>query len=301
VSALELRPRTGTEIVDASFQLYRRHFRALLTVNAIVYAPYVILEYIFRGELYGDVAPSAALLLVPLVGLMIGSFSEAAIVLAVSNSYLQGEPDPTAALRGTLRRFGTILIAVFLKYLLIGLSMIVGLFVIMFPLVFLLIAVRGVIPADDLVLAGALGLLAGVIALLGALPIVLYVFARYFAVPATVILEGLGVGAGLGRSADLSKDFKRKVCGTLALPYVLLIIIQLTVMFVAEQLPGPAILSFLVTQLPSLVLTPILAVIATLLYYDARIRKEGFDIEVMAAELGSADSSNSSPQLPVSH
>ena len=28
------------------------------------------------------------------------------------------------------------------------------------------------------------------------------------------------------------------------------------------------------------------AVIATLLYYDARIRNEGYDIEVMAAELG---------------
>jgi hypothetical protein len=29
-------------------------------------------------------------------------------------------------------------------------------------------------------------------------------------------------------------------------------------------------------------------VIATLLYYDARIRKEGFDIEMMAAELEGA-------------
>jgi hypothetical protein len=37
-------------------------------------------------------------------------------------------------------------------------------------------------------------------------------------------------------------------------------------------------------------------VIATLLYYDARIRKEGFDIQVMAAELAA---STSAPLPPI--
>jgi hypothetical protein len=41
-------------------------------------------------------------------------------------------------------------------------------------------------------------------------------------------------------------------------------------------------------------------VIATLLYYDARIRKEGFDIEIMAAELGSESSTPAQPSLPTS-
>ena len=31
---------------------------------------------------------------------------------------------------------------------------------------------------------------------------------------------------------------------------------------------------------------PLLAVVSTLLYYDLRIRKEGFDLEVMSRELG---------------
>jgi hypothetical protein len=255
--ALELRPRHGTEIVDASFQLYRRHFRALIMMNAIVNAPFVVLLYILREGFFGRPAPSLILEVVIIIGLMLGTFSKAAIVLAVSNSYLQGELDTTATLRATLRRFGTILVAVFLKYLLIGLSML-------------------------------------------ALPLLVYVSARYFAVPATVILEGLGVRAGLRRSADLSRDFKRKVCVTLGLPFVLLTIIHLTLVQVASELPGPAILSFVATRVPSLVLAPIPPIITTLLYYDARIRKEGFDIEMMAGELGSAEPNDSSSQLPVS-
>ena len=31
---------------------------------------------------------------------------------------------------------------------------------------------------------------------------------------------------------------------------------------------------------------PLLAVVSTLLYYDLRIRKEGFDLEIMSRELG---------------
>ena len=33
---------------------------------------------------------------------------------------------------------------------------------------------------------------------------------------------------------------------------------------------------------------PLLAVVSTLVYYDLRIRKEGFDLEIMSRELGAA-------------
>jgi hypothetical protein len=300
VPTLELKPRHGTEIVDAAFQLYRQHFRALLMLNAIVYGPYVLLEYLFRGELADTAAPSLALLFVPLIGLIIGSLAEAAIVLAVSNSYLRGDPDPMVALRSTLRRFGAILLSVSIKYFLIGLGLIVSLFVVMIPLGIVMVALRGTMTeSDNLMVVGALGLIFVIVAFAGALPVALYIFARYFAVPATVILEGVGVRAGLRRSSELSRDIKRKIVGTLALPFIIVVIIQFIVMALAEQLPGPDIVSFLISQLPPFVLTPILAVIATLLYYDARIRKEGFDIEMMAAELGSAEPGGS-PRLPVS-
>ena len=37
--------------------------------------------------------------------------------------------------------------------------------------------------------------------------------------------------------------------------------------------------------LTALVTTPIVAIIATLLYFDARIRNEGFDLQIMATHL----------------
>jgi hypothetical protein len=42
---------------------------------------------------------------------------------------------------------------------------------------------------------------------------------------------------------------------------------------------------------------PFLAVVSTLLYYDLRVRKEGFDLEVMSRELGAAGTTTPLPAL----
>jgi hypothetical protein len=59
--------------------------------------------------------------------------------------------------------------------------------------------------------------------------------------------------------------------------------------------PGPSMIRFLLGQSVTVIAYPVLSVIATLLYYDARIRKEGFDIEVMAAELGMPSAAAAEP------
>jgi hypothetical protein len=41
------------------------------------------------------------------------------------------------------------------------------------------------------------------------------------------------------------------------------------------------------SSLTSLLVTPLVSIIATLLYFDARIRTEGFDLQVIAAGLAS--------------
>ena len=106
MASLELRPRLATEIVDAAFQLYSRHFLALVTLSLAIFAPYVVLEFAMTGGLTSaePTVRSGALILLPLVGWLFGSISEAAIVVAVSNSYLNGEPDPRGSLRLTMRR-----------------------------------------------------------------------------------------------------------------------------------------------------------------------------------------------------
>jgi len=41
-------------------------------------------------------------------------------------------------------------------------------------------------------------------------------------------------------------------------------------------------------QLPPVLFYPIVSVVTTLIYYDLRVRKEAFDLEMMASELGAA-------------
>jgi hypothetical protein len=296
LSGLELRPRSATEIVDAAFQLYRRHFAALVMLSAVVFTPYVLLELLLTGGQSNEpVVQPVAMVALFAFGWIFGSLSEAAIVLAVSNSYLRGEPDPGDSLRRTARRLGAIMLAVLVKWLFIGTGMAAG---------FVAGALAGGIVAviTNLLIANALtAVAAAVIFVVGALLGVglgFRYFAFYFAIPATVILEGAGVRAGLRRSRMLSSGAKRKILGALGLPILLFFGIQFVLLATFELLPGPRYLASLGWQVVNVVASPILSVIATLLYYDARIRKEGFDIQVMAAELGTSAASPPATTVP---
>ena len=102
-----------------------------------------------------------------------------------------------------------------------------------------------------------------------------------------MLLERVGPLAALSRSWELSKGSAAHIFFSLGLAWTLYIIILMVVGAVGAVTIGPA-----VTQIISSVLIipiyPLLAVVSTLLYYDLRIRKEGFDLEVMSRELGTA-------------
>ena len=296
LSGLELRPRSATEIVDAAFQLYRQQFAALVMLSAVIFTPYILLELLLTGGQSSSttVEPVAMVVLFG-TAWVFSSLSEAAIVMAVSNSYLRGEPDPADSLRRTARRLAAVMVAILAKWLAIGLGLGFGL-------------ATGVVGAGLLTAFVALLNLGSasviVVTVLAAGALVLgiwfayHVFARYFAIPATVVLEGVGVRAALRRSSALSQGYKGKIFGALALPMLLFFAIQFVMMATLELLPGPRYLSSLGWQIINVVISPILSVIATLLYYDARIRKEGFDIQVMAAELGAASADAQLPPVP---
>ena len=285
MASVELRPRSGTEIVDAAFQLYRRDFVPLVTLTAIMYAPFVILNLLWTG---GD--PNASLtqpvtaFAIILLGWVFGSLAEASVVVAVSDSYLSGVIEIGQVLKRVFRRFGSVLMAALRKWLAISVIFAVvlgGAGVVMA----LMIPTAAQAPTTTFAFVG-LGvlLLAVLVGGLGAM----YFYACYFAVPATVVLENLGSGAGLKRSTALSNGMKRKILTTLGLPMLLVVLISGMMTVLTQSLPIPAALGLVLQQAIAITITPIISLIATLLYYDARIRNEGFDIEVMAAELTAA-------------
>jgi hypothetical protein len=137
---------------------------------------------------------------------------------------------------------------------------------------------RRLFPLVVTMLASSLAIGLGLLLLL--LP-ALYMIARYFAVVQLVMLEGLGANGSLRRTADLSKGHKRHILNTLGLVAIVNIAIGIGVSMVASMIPSTIIRLVLQTIVSTLVY-PMFGITATLLYYDVRIRKEGFDIEYLA-------------------
>lgn len=109
-----------------------------------------------------------------------------------------------------------------------------------------------------------------------------YWSALYFAVIPVVVLEGKSVGASFSRSGELSRELKLHILSTLGLVFVIRVAIALGVGILIALIPNVIVQRILSTLL-TIVVYPLIGITDALLYYDARIRREGFDIEMMAA------------------
>ena len=147
------------------------------------------------------------------------------------------------------------------------------------------VAVRHVAPRAPAVLVGSaiklpLYVLGGFALGVGAL----YVATRFFAVATVVVLEGRSPIEAFGRSTQLSRGRKRHILNTLLLILLIWIVFTLGIgaLFAIFE-------SFVLTQIMGTTLTlvayPLVGLTTLVLYYDARIRGEGFDLEQMAEAL----------------
>ena len=255
------RPRSATEIVDGTFRLYREHASAFLTLSTLAYLPIIALVIPILWAMSGStehmgLVGFAGFGLV-VVALVWYPMVWGALQLSVSEHYLGREIDTGVALARSFAKFGSVLGSWYAKWIIV----MIGFFL-------------AIVPG-------------------------FYFLARFFAVPATVLLEGQGVGTALGRSGQLAIGHKWRILGTMALSWLILVAISiaasmivLIVMGIAFAKRGPEAMtpsSSLLTQLPTLfayiVGMPITVIVHTLLYYDARIRQEGFDIEIMSQQL----------------
>ncbi|HLB09454.1 MAG TPA: hypothetical protein VK617_07950 [Gemmatimonadaceae bacterium] len=257
----------------------RRFYPQLLTVSAIAMAPGVFLRIIMRDKLsdpttlisnrgaaFGAIALSAFCI----------AIADAVLIVAASEGYLEGKVDLARALTTGANRLFSVIGAVLLRY----------------ALIFMIFVALGMIAAI-VIPTMALGKSSAGLTLVFVLlvPFVLwwtiYVALRTFAVANAVLLENLGPISALSRTWQLSKDSAWHIFLSLGLAWLLYLVIA-----VIANLIGAMLLSNTLTGILSAILIipiyPLLAVVSTLLYYDLRIRKEGFDLEVMSRELGGA-------------
>jgi len=268
---MEIRPRRATELVDASFQLLRRFYPQLVTVSALAMAPGVIYRIIERDAMSNPqllVAHPSAFIGVGIVVLLSFVVCDAVLTIAVSQGYIDGAIDLGQAFSIGFRRILLVLLASFFRGLLL-------------MVVFFAVAI----------VFGVLSLLKTTAILVLLVPfaiwLVVYVLLRTFALTPIVLLEDAGPNVAMGRTLSLTKNCAAHVFFSLGLAYFLYFIISgiVSVLGVTLLTPTTAGIIGAVLIIP---IYPILSVVSTLLYYDLRIRKEGFDLEIMSRELGGA-------------
>ncbi len=282
----DLRPMNFGEVLDASLSIFRRHFGLFLQLSVVVMAvPFAVFVF-FTTRFATDflVRPIAAMLtLMPviLVYYLASLVLTAATVRLISDSYLGREPRFRDAIGLGLGRIWPLFLVGLGKSVLLGL-IIVGLGIVGAVLV----PVTKAAPA-----VGALGLAALVIA--GAW-FLIYVACGYGVTTPVVVLEDLpSAFDAFGRSWELTRGSKRRVLGFALVAFLLFnsipsLVLQAIAAAVQKQSPLIGLPVLVVAHAVPMLLLPIISCVFTLMYYDLRVRREAFDLQILSQQLGIA-------------
>jgi hypothetical protein len=270
VPPIEIRPRRATELVDASFQLLRRYYPQLVTVSAITMSPGVLVRILTRDAMSNPqmmTANPGPLFAVAFAAILCVTVCDAVLTIAVSDGYLKGDVDVGRAFGTGMRKILAVFLASFFRGLLLFLAiMAVGVIVAIVAALKLPVLFVPIVPF--------------------ALWLVVYVLLRTFAIIPVVVLENVGANTAMGRTLALSKDCAAHIFFSLGLAFFLYFIFSGIISALGITLLTPATAGIIGAVL-IIPIYPLLTVVSTMLYYDLRIRKEGFDLEIMSRELGS--------------
>lgn len=268
MSDLRLRARSVTEIVDAAFQLYKRDALEYVLMAAVPYAPLIVAQLIFfRATSFGmgtqfTTASITGQVVVVVVSVLAYTLMSGVLSRFASDVYLERPIGLTAVIQAVFK----------LVPRLIGASA-----------VFALVLAVGFLPLVlGLVLTSTLLIFLGFVM---GFVWVFYSVARYFAIFPLIVLENRGIIASFTRSSMLSRERKGHILLTLFLIILILWLLSLAVGVIA-LISGNTAVTVAAQTLYTVVAYPLIGITQMILYYDARIRAEGFDIEVMTGSLG---------------
>jgi len=281
------------EILDGSFNIYRRHFGLFMRLSLIlVWLPTAVLIYLnlrFAGrpfELLSLVEQHLAgsigiALLFLVVWTACSLLLKAGTIRVISDSYLGHEPELAASLRFGVDKIIPLVLVGLSKTLLIIVLYLAGVLVV--GLLFFM--GRMISPG-----LGALMIFAGVIA---GVWLMAWIQCAYAMTTPIVVLEDLSSSFdAFGRSWELTRDARGKVFGTVAvtwlisqfLPFVVVRSVAGVLEIAGNESLQPVFV--VIVSLMGIVLAPILPCALTLLYYDLRVRREAFDIQILSEQLG---------------
>ncbi len=265
---MAVRPMSVGELIDGGFQLMKRRLSVLVKIAAIVVVPVQVLIVLIQlssrvdsnsitsTDALGDPhfnagnfrAFVAGTILVFLLGFLAQIIAAGAMTHVVSNDYLGGLTDSSTSIRFAFRRFFALLVS--------------GILI-------------------------ALGTLAGSIACI--LPGIFLSIAWSVATPA-LIVEHLGPARALSRSMRLVRPRWWPTFGFRILLQLMTVIPGLFItipvgLFFGSNTTSAIIAGGVATTVISLFVTPFSAATIVLLYFDLRVRNEGFDLQMLAHSL----------------
>jgi hypothetical protein len=301
-----LRPMSTGQLLDQTFALYRKNFLLFVGIAAVGPAANVIFQLLTVGGNVGvpfsarrgatgaaALAPIGLGMLFGYVILLAGmAISNAATVKAVAEVHLGRETSIIAAYRALRGRIWSLFGTVALIVLIVGgaaLALAIVMVLIVGTMTFAIRAAGRAAP--DRVAAATLGIVVIVITVL-LLASIVAIYARYaFAIQACVV-ENLGPGTSLKRSVFLSKGGRGRVVIIYLVFAVLAGILGFGLGAIAGGAGGmlhnriaAAVLIYLAGFIAGSLTGPLATIGLSLLYYDERVRKEAFDLQLMMSSL----------------
>jgi hypothetical protein len=263
MTELALRPRSSTEIIDLAVRLLRRHFGAFFTISLVGLVPSLLLQVVILTTVFAGLTTdpgsfsfarvgATAFLAYPVVILAL-TLMLASLYAAGDQALREGTVDVGAAVRRGVRRLGASFGVLILSGLAIGFG-------------FLFLFAPGV-----------------------------YLTVRLATAQPAAATEDVGVVDALRRAWERGEGQWGHTFLTLLLAgllfFVFLVVAQI-VALVGGLAFGGRVATLVVTQvLNTLALAaayPLLTCAVLVLTYDLRVRREGYDVEAMAAALGTA-------------
>jgi len=258
---------TTGALLDRAFRLYANNFALLLGITAVAYVPFYLIMLVFQSSMSfnpNDENAGWAAILYFIVFMVLWTsiafpIAGGAATYAISERYLGNNVAINVALRRGLANFWSVAMA----QITVSIRVLIGLMLLIVPGVLWLLSYSVVVPV--------------------------------------ILVEGQKAVPSLRRSRELMKGHRGKAFGIMTVMILLEAISAIGISSVLGSVlstdsASGAVLHSAITNLLSIFFAPLGIVATILLYYDMRIRKEGFDLDMLSRAM--ADNTQSVVAAP---
>jgi hypothetical protein len=311
MNSFALEPMSAGDIIDRAVRIYKKQFlpliRLVLPPGLLAYAGMVAMIFGAQNAALerGDARLVMSILLM-VAGFILWTVGKIAfyVVLggtsrALVNYFLDGTPPrPMEVYREIRGRFWSLLGATLLVLLMLMASLSLLYVVGVMGISIYILGAAFVLSQIPFALQVICHVIFGVLMALGLIGLGLLIFKRVIFIPQALMIEGRGVFNAIGRSFSLAGSDIRQV-GAIVLfnscvTWSVLMLLMVPLVWTGyvngvglnpfdEQKPfWYSVSQQTISQLSEILLMPVMMLGFTLMYLDARIKREGFDVDLLA-------------------